>query len=131
MILVCGCGLSLAIDDVTETYQAILNIFAVYYVFDLKYPAQYGILEIIDKLCLLQSSETLPSKKKSRGVLSSLNKFEKSFLKFVKAEEEKQKKNSRTNQENQFNTQGDMEVIESQAQLEEAQFSQEISSPIS
>lgn len=126
MIVVCGSGISIQIDDVTDIFQVVLNLLAAYYVFDLKYPAQYGLLELFDRLLLTEAAKltSQPKKKKSRGALTTLTKFEKLFSKFLNSEEEKSTGMSTSaTQLNNLDS-----VLESQPGTQDSQFSQDIDS---
>ena len=52
MIIFCGDGSSFRIEGITSESQVILYLLAAYYAFDVKYPAQYRILPILDMFCL-------------------------------------------------------------------------------
>jgi len=76
MLIMAGNSLSYLIDleESNNTSNILLNLISMYYTFDICYPALYGILKIIDDLCLrgLKSfPEACPKPPKRRRVAAN------------------------------------------------------------
>ena len=66
MIIFCGCNINFTID-VKDEAHSLLYLLAVYYCFDLAYPASYGLMYLIDTYCLDHEDEKSSSLKKAKS----------------------------------------------------------------
>lgn len=70
MIIKAGSGVSYTVEGIEGNISVILlNILSMYYTFDICYPALYGILKVVDDLCLKvfhRCSEESPQPKRRR-----------------------------------------------------------------
>lgn len=69
MVVYCGEQVAFKIEGITSESQVFSNFLAFYYCFDVKYPAMYSILQIVDMFCLSPidpalDCEAAPPKKK-------------------------------------------------------------------
>ena len=72
------------IEGIKCESEVFFNLFSLYYIFDVKYPACYSLMTLLDMLCLSsnQTGVKPPPKKKPPSVPSKLGKFVKSFQEF-------------------------------------------------
>lgn len=68
MLILCGHGVSYSVNNLNSDECVFLNLFAVYYCFQINYPAMYGILPILRQLCLSVKTPPVnpPTKKGKR-----------------------------------------------------------------
>lgn len=77
---------------ISSMADALFNILAEYYVLFLVYPASYGLLSVIDRMCL-QTADVVPEKsdkqkkKKGKKEFQSISKFFSKFEKYLNAKE--------------------------------------------
>ena len=65
VIIVAGTDLNFVLNDVKEAWEVILKLIAVYYIFDLQYPAAYGLLNRLN-LVVYRIWDRLYTKKHNR-----------------------------------------------------------------
>ncbi len=85
MIVACGTGISFSME-VSNVVDALLYLLSVYFVFDVKYPALYGLLYVVDCFCI----QTIPPKKKTR-VPACWTSFLKNFNMFMSTDKNSSK----------------------------------------
>ena len=66
VIIVAGTDLNFVLNDVKEAWEVILKLIAVYYIFDLQYPAAYGLLNLVEQYCLRTSAASSNEAKKRK-----------------------------------------------------------------
>jgi hypothetical protein len=83
MIIVVGsaCNLNYKNINVSSVSAVVLNLLSVYYVTDCNYPAMYGVLSLIDRMCLHQ--EGFPRQKPVQKDSTTMVTFLKKYGKFV------------------------------------------------
>lgn len=91
MQILCSGGKVFTVLTVDKESTAVLNLLCVYYVFDIKYPAVYGFLSVMESLVLNKQPHSIApdggtaSKRRKRGpVATGLQKFLQDFEKFKK-----------------------------------------------
>lgn len=73
---------------VASVSAVVLNLLSVYYVTDCNYPAMYGVLSLIDRMCLHQ--EGFPRQKPVQKDSTTMATFLKKYGKFVLDDDEDQ-----------------------------------------
>ena len=83
VIIVAGTDLNFVLNDVKEAWEVILKLIAVYYIFDLQYPAAYGLLNLVEQYCLRTSAASSnEAKKRKTKKFKILQDFVVAFEKF-------------------------------------------------
>lgn len=87
-VLILGGGLNFRNVRCSSIWEAILQLIAAYYVFDIQYPACYGVLALVDKYCITKDSEHTEnqtgSKSQKKGVKKPKKKQFQCLVNFLK-----------------------------------------------